>query len=189
MGLSFRKSIRIGKNTRINFSKTGGIGLSTGTKGARVSINQKGIRTTVGKGGLQYRKDYSFKQNKERNQQSIVEKPVVNIYDESIVADLNFSRPRISPKIVKWLGISLLLLFASIFFPPIAILGLFSIIYDLGLMIFNREFKSSCMSQMAVDHYKKGEYEKSKYYCNKALKLFKGNTSAQKLIDILEASK
>lgn len=61
MGLSFHKSIKIGKNTRLNFSKTGGIGISTGVKGARVSVNQKGIRTTVGKGGLQYRKDVSFK--------------------------------------------------------------------------------------------------------------------------------
>ena len=27
MGLSFRKSIKIGKNTRLNISKTGGIGM------------------------------------------------------------------------------------------------------------------------------------------------------------------
>lgn len=187
MGLSFRKSIRLGKNIRLNFSKNGGIGISAGTKGARVSINKKGVRTTVGKGGLQYRKDYSFKQNKTIDNK-IVEKSTVNNYDESIVADLDFSRPRISPKIIKWLGISIILLIAGLIFPPILVFAFISIIYDLGLMIFNREFKSSCMSQMAVDHYKKGEYEKSKYYCYKALKLFKDNTSAQKLISILEAS-
>ncbi|MBC2579980.1 DUF4236 domain-containing protein [Clostridium sp. DJ247] len=66
MGLSFRKSIKIGKNTRINLSKTGGIGISTGVKGARVSVNQNGVRTTVGTGGIQYRKDHSFKKGNTR---------------------------------------------------------------------------------------------------------------------------
>lgn len=46
MGLRFRKSIKVGKNTRINLSKSG-VGLSTGVKGARVSVNQKGTRTTL----------------------------------------------------------------------------------------------------------------------------------------------
>ncbi|AKA70148.1 DUF4236 domain-containing protein [Clostridium scatologenes] len=70
MGLSFRKSIKIGKNTRINLSKTGGIGISTGVKGARVSVNQKGVRTTIGKDGLQYRTDHSFKNTKSKNRVS-----------------------------------------------------------------------------------------------------------------------
>lgn len=189
MGLSFRKSIKLFGNTRINFSKTGGVGISTGVKGARVSINSKGIRTTVGKGGLQYRKDVSFKKNKVANKPSIPEKLHINDYDKSIVADLNYSRPRISEKAVKWLGISIVLIIAGAIFPPILILALISIIYDIGLMIFNKEFKSSCMSQMAVEHYKKGEYDKSRDFCYKALKLYEGNTSAKKLIDILEASK
>ncbi|WPC42944.1 DUF4236 domain-containing protein [Clostridium sp. JS66] len=66
MGLSFRKSIKIGKNTRINLSKSGGIGVSTGVKGARVSINQKGVRTTIGKDGIQYRTNHSFKKGNNR---------------------------------------------------------------------------------------------------------------------------
>lgn len=61
MGLSFRKSVKLFGNTRLNFSKTGGIGISTGVKGARVSMNRQGIRTTVGKGGLQYRKQFGYK--------------------------------------------------------------------------------------------------------------------------------
>lgn len=66
MGLNFRKSIKIGKNTRINFSKTGGIGISTGFKGARVSINKKGIRTSVGAGGIRYTTSHSFNRNKKQ---------------------------------------------------------------------------------------------------------------------------
>lgn len=61
MGLSFRKSIKIGKNTRINLSKTGGIGVSTGVKGFRVSTNKRGSRITAGSNGIQYRKDLSKK--------------------------------------------------------------------------------------------------------------------------------
>jgi hypothetical protein len=60
MGLSFHKSIKIGKNTRLNFSKNGGIGISTGVKGARVSVNKQGVRTSVGKNGVYYRKQASW---------------------------------------------------------------------------------------------------------------------------------
>jgi hypothetical protein len=60
MGLSFHKSIKVGKNTRINLSKHGGIGVSTGVKGARVSVNKQGVRTSVGKDGLYYRKQTSW---------------------------------------------------------------------------------------------------------------------------------
>ena len=61
MGLSFRKSIKIGKNTRINLSKTGGVGISTGVKGFRVSTNKRGSRITASSNGIQYRKDFSKK--------------------------------------------------------------------------------------------------------------------------------
>lgn len=67
MGLSFRKSIKIGKNTRINLSKNGGIGISTGVKNFRVSTNQRGSRLTASSNGVQYRKDYSLKNAKSKN--------------------------------------------------------------------------------------------------------------------------
>ncbi|GKX65824.1 DUF4236 domain-containing protein [Inconstantimicrobium mannanitabidum] len=60
MGLSFRKSIKLTKNTRINLSKTGGIGISSGVKGARISANEQGIRATGTKDGLQYRKNVGY---------------------------------------------------------------------------------------------------------------------------------
>ena len=47
MGLNFRKSVKIDKNTRMNFSKSG-VGVSTGVKGARVSVGPRGVRRTVG---------------------------------------------------------------------------------------------------------------------------------------------
>lgn len=45
MGLRFRKSVKLGKNTRLNIGKKS-IGISTGVKGARTSINSSGRRTS-----------------------------------------------------------------------------------------------------------------------------------------------
>ena len=47
MGWSFRKSIKLGKGTRLNLSKSG-IGLSTGVKGLRISKGPRGSRITAG---------------------------------------------------------------------------------------------------------------------------------------------
>lgn len=57
MGLSFRKSIKIGKNTRINLSSKGGVGISTGVKGARISSNQQGTKIYGGVGPVRYQKN------------------------------------------------------------------------------------------------------------------------------------
>jgi len=48
MGLRIRKSIKLGKYARINLSKSG-VSVSGGIRGARVSINNKGVvRKSVG---------------------------------------------------------------------------------------------------------------------------------------------
>lgn len=57
MGWSFRKSLSLGGLFRLNLSK-GGVGVSVGVKGARVSLDPKGRATvTVGRGGLYARKN------------------------------------------------------------------------------------------------------------------------------------
>lgn len=45
MGMRFRKSVKLAPGVRVNFSKKG-MGLSVGTKGARVSVHSSGRRTT-----------------------------------------------------------------------------------------------------------------------------------------------
>lgn len=45
MGLRFRKSINLGGGVKLNISKKS-IGISAGVKGARVSINSRGRKTT-----------------------------------------------------------------------------------------------------------------------------------------------
>lgn len=46
MGLRAHKSIRLGKNTRLNLSKSG-MGFSTGVKGFRVGVGPRGVKTTT----------------------------------------------------------------------------------------------------------------------------------------------
>lgn len=63
MGLQFRKSKKIGKNTRLNVSNKS-FGVSTGIKGASVSMNSKGrssINFSLPGTGLRYRKTFSAK--------------------------------------------------------------------------------------------------------------------------------
>lgn len=47
MAWRFRGSKKLVGGVRINYSSTGGLGMSVGVKGARVGINQKEIRTTL----------------------------------------------------------------------------------------------------------------------------------------------
>lgn len=61
MGWSFRKSFKLGRFFRLNLSSRSGIGLSTGVKGARVSVNKNGINFYGGKGIFRFGKHLSFK--------------------------------------------------------------------------------------------------------------------------------
>ena len=107
-GVRFRKSIKVGKNTRINLSKSG-IGISSGVKGARVSVNSRGTRTTlsVPGTGLSYVTHKSHGSSKRNNEVSQVQ------YVNSVVRfpkGKYYSKPIIIADIV----LSLLLMMASV---------------------------------------------------------------------------
>lgn len=61
MGISLRKSFKLGKKSKVNLSTGGGVGVSTGVKGARVSVNKNGINFYGGKGIVRFTKRISFK--------------------------------------------------------------------------------------------------------------------------------
>jgi hypothetical protein len=55
VGLTFRKSIRVGRFLRLNLSGSG-VGASAGMRGARIGVNAKGRGyVDAGHGGLRYR--------------------------------------------------------------------------------------------------------------------------------------
>ena len=61
MGFSYRKSTKVGKNSRVNVSSKS-VGFSTGVKGARVSVNSKGkarMNFSIPGTGLRYTKTIS----------------------------------------------------------------------------------------------------------------------------------
>lgn len=60
MGVYYRRSKKIGKNTNVNVSSSS-VGLSTGVKGARIGINSKGISSinlSIPGTGFRYRKTF-----------------------------------------------------------------------------------------------------------------------------------
>ena len=69
MGLRFRKRIKIAKGINLNISSKS-IGISAGVKGARVSINSKGRKTTtlgIPGTGISHVSTSSIKSNKKTN--------------------------------------------------------------------------------------------------------------------------
>jgi Protein of unknown function (DUF4236) len=55
MGLTFRKSVRVGRFLRLNLSGSG-VGVSTGVRGARIGVSARGRGyVDAGGGGLRYR--------------------------------------------------------------------------------------------------------------------------------------
>ena len=67
MGFRFRKSIRLGKHSRVNVSKSG-LSLSLGGPGARVNIGKRGVTKTVGisGSGLSYSETTSSRGKKKK---------------------------------------------------------------------------------------------------------------------------
>lgn len=189
MGFSFRKSIKLGKNVRLNIGKNGP-SLSMGPKGAKVNISKRGVRTSVGAGGIRYSESYSFKQNNNSDQRKVIQEP---IYDKSVIEDLKIISPRlpieVTNKIFKWFGIGILsTIVGATVFPLALLIALPSMLYAIMIMLFNKVYRSSWMMQKAKTWYKRQQYDKAKKYCYKALDIYKDNHSAAKLLEILEAS-
>ncbi|GAB6170299.1 hypothetical protein JCM1393_27590 [Clostridium carnis] len=107
MGFSFRKSIKIGKNTRINLSSKGGVGISTGVKGARVSINKQGAKVYGGKGALRYQKQIYSNSNSKSNHQSSSNNEIYKYEENTRVKKPNFFKRFYKEIIVVLIGITI----------------------------------------------------------------------------------
>ena len=75
MGLRLRKSIKLGKHTRLNLSKSG-VGVSTGVKGFRVGVGPKGVRTTasIPGTGISHTTQHSMKPKRKSTPQKTTQK-------------------------------------------------------------------------------------------------------------------
>lgn len=183
-GVNFRKSLKVGKNTRVNLSKGGGIGLSTGVKGLRVSANKKGIRQTasIPKAGIYSTKQTSWnsKDVKNSNKNSYERESSLYSLPDGIFIP---SYPR-KIKVLILLGCIMLLME---YFHPIFILGsLITLISGISIMLLSKEFKISFNMQRAILKFKSGKLRNSYELCNKVLRLDSNNLSATILANRIE---
>lgn len=72
MGFYIRKSVNLGGGLKLNISGKG-LGLSAGVKGFRVGVNGRGTYVHMGRGGLYYRKQFSFNDRREPEPISVPE--------------------------------------------------------------------------------------------------------------------
>lgn len=111
LGLNIRRSVKIGKNTRLNISKSG-VGVGTGVKGARVSVGPHGVRQTVGipGTGIYYTKQQGRKKQSspgiQGNPQTVIAKALFKLTIIAIVIALILSAIGLWP-------ISILIVFAA----------------------------------------------------------------------------
>jgi len=109
VGFRFRKSMKIGKNTRVNFGKTG-VGLSFGAKGLRRTLHSSGRKTTsagIPGSGLYYTKSSikkagsrSTKTNQSKQQRVEENQAAVETFNEYI--QMITSLHKITPESVDW---------------------------------------------------------------------------------------
>ncbi|NFE02460.1 DUF4236 domain-containing protein [Clostridium botulinum] len=177
MGLSFRRSIKVGKNTRVNLSKTGGIGLSTGVKGARVSVNRKGAKTQVGSNGVYYRKDYSFK-----NSNNNYDLNNSNYIDNNITVNKIIIKSPQLDKLNNGIKKNKKLMIAVWIFIILGCIQPLFLILALGVlsMIFlNKNIKRNWMFNNIVYYYKKGDSNKAKKCLDKAKALLEDDITQE----------
>lgn len=150
MGWSIRRSIKLGKHLRLNFSKSG-IGISTGVKGATVSVSKRGVRASVGKGGIRYSKNISFKSNNTNKSENLINENIVQPR-KSIIQTINENSKMVQnhteeeikefkeihyTRHIKLLIPGFILVFIGLAFPPIMIIGAILLISGLICMLKN----------------------------------------------------
>lgn len=128
MGLSFRKSIKIGKLFNVSVGKTG-VGLSAGVKGARVSVNKNGVGSSVGANGVRYSKRKSFKSMGKNNT------PAATMENRNIVQDPIGNNSYTRHITLLFLGFPCL--FIGFIFPPLLFIAIILLISSLVCMAKN----------------------------------------------------
>jgi hypothetical protein len=91
MGFYIRKAINLGGGVRLNLSARG-LGLSAGVKGFRIGMNGRGTYVHMGRGGLYYRKQFSYSPPRQNGHQNTPQNlPSGNAAD--VVFTENLDRP------------------------------------------------------------------------------------------------
>lgn len=178
MGFGFRKSIKIGKNTRINLSKTGGIGFSTGVKGARASINAKGVRTQVGSNGMYYRTQKGFGDKTKTNNKNNAEVEVNNNGLYSLPINL---KAKASKKQWTLTLIAILCLFLTSMNIGFGFLAIIFGIWSL----FCKESRYNLKYSRTIFNFVNGNFVKAEKLANKSKKIM-NTEQVDELLDLIK---
>ena len=171
MGLSFRKSVKLGGGTRLNISKSG-IGISSGIKGLRVGVGPKGLRTTasIPGTGIRYTKQKSLKSP------SRVDYGPVNSNQGYIPAYL------IIPKVpFKYFALTLILfplILIGCFAPPFLLVTLAVAIADI-IVCNTKGYKILMNTQKAIKAFESSNNPKCYKYAGKVLQYDPDNYTAE----------
>ncbi|MBO3443402.1 DUF4236 domain-containing protein [Clostridium sp. CCUG 7971] len=137
MGFRFRKSINLGGGVKLNVSKKS-VGLSAGVKGARVSVNSNGRKTTtvgLGNTGLSYTKSSNIINNNKVKGYKEIREVNTKTYSEKDIKrlKLNYKVYKISGIIFICLGLLLAI--------PASIFGILVALVGVGLIALSKGFK------------------------------------------------
>ncbi|MCR3760424.1 DUF4236 domain-containing protein [Clostridium felsineum] len=187
MGWRVRKSIKLGKNTKLNLNKKS-FSVSTGTKGARVTLNNKGKATRtfgIPETGIYNTKQYDLNQNQKvyKNNMKI---NAINYGSFESLLTLNEMQCLKTPsKIILSVVIGIILAIVGVIFLPCMLLALIFLGYGLFEMVINKDYKFAFKMSIANLNYKKGNIMRARGLVNRALKIKPNHPVALKILELI----
>lgn len=189
MGLTFRKSIRLGKNVKLNLSKSGP-SLSVGPKGAKLNINKNGVRGTLRKNGVQYTKYQKWDDNKKLNNinNNVGSLPTQQNNQSAALTYRGCPIDNKEGKIpyprslkIQFIAMIASLLFGFAFVPLFVLVPILSIVFLINTLT-NKQMRAKNEQFYAIRAYHFSKFDECMAHCNKSLK-YKWYESTSRLLN------
>lgn len=194
MGFRIRKSIKLGKNVKLNIGKKGINSISVGAGGFTKNISKNGIRTTVTpiKGsGISYTNYKPYKKDKKQdkkdpNKLNFSERTAKNIVNAELRfnEELPFEIEKISffSKAMKIeVAATILFFIAGFIQPAMFVFAMIPLFIFLLQSLFGKNIRANKWQFKAVKSWQLSKWQECVNYCNMSLKLVE-NESTRKLM-------
>lgn len=191
MGWRVRKSIKLGKNTRLNLNKKG-FSVSTGVKGARVTLNNKG-RTTRTFGipgtGIYNTKSYNLKNKKVPNMANNIPNRIENnpyVLGFTNMLTIDERKALKMPKSIKIImGIGFAFFFIGFLFIPMMVFALIFLIVGFLMLLLTKNGRYYFKMGIAETMLMKGHINNCIKWLKGALKTKNNDIIANKILNNL----
>jgi hypothetical protein len=184
MGWRVRKSIKLGKHTKLNLNKNS-FSISTGVKGARATLNNKGkVTRTLGipGTGVYNTKQYNLNKNIAQANKS---RAMNYLSFESFLTLDEMQCLKTPSKITLSVVIGIFFTIVGFIFFPCIFLALIFLGYGLFQMLINKDYKFALKMGMANSNYKKGNIINARWWINGALKTKPNHPVALKILELI----